>query len=137
MSQRFIPHRKSGYCPLPLQDEPTYLAASIGIKITTGLQILLTEAKSKSRMPDEISDTPEYKKFLNRLSENDYFDGEIEHSKKWTELEHKAKTFFMDSYESDSNESHRKACSKGKFYLMFHFSIFIVMFSDTTALRKN
>ena len=50
-----------------------------------------------------------------RLSKNDYFGGEIEHSKKWTELEHKAKTFFMDSYESDSNESHRKACSKGKF----------------------
>ena len=82
----------------------------------TGLQILLSEANSKSRtQTDDISETPEYKKFLNRLSKNDYFCGEIEHSKKWTELENKAKTFFVDSYESDSNESHRKACSKGKF----------------------
>ena len=88
-------------------------------------------------MSDKISDTPEYRKFLNRLSKNDYFGGEIEHSKKWTELEHKAKTFFMDSYESDSNESHRKACSKGKFNTWYTFFMFIIIFSDTTALRKN
>ena len=91
----------------------------------TGLQILLSEANSKSRtQTDDISETPEYKKFLNRLSKNDYFCGEIEHSKKWTELENKAKTFFVDSYESDSNESHRKACSKGKFIIRTLFCIY-------------
>lgn len=63
--------------------------------------------------------------FLKRLSKNDYFCGEIEHSKKWTDLENKAKAFFIDSYESDTNESHRKTSSKGKFITRIHILIFI------------
>ena len=43
LSQKFVPHRKSGYLPAPLNDDPNYLAFSLGAKLATGLQILLAE----------------------------------------------------------------------------------------------
>ena len=82
-----------------------YLPYTLGIKITIGLNILLQSSKKKS---SESSDGSAFSNFIKKLGQNGYFEGEIEHSKRWTELFGKAKSFFMTSYDDKkSNDSYR------------------------------
>ena len=122
LSQKFVPHRKSGFCPLPLTDDPNYLATLVGIKLATGFQILFSE-KSKNETENENSSRnlekdENFEKYLKKLKSNNYFQGELEKSKKWKILEQNAKSFY-DSFNDSSvelNLSHRKVTSTGLYF---------------------
>ena len=117
LSQKFTPHRKSGYCPLPLNDDPLYLAASIGIKIAVGFQILFSEkSKKETDSNDDMEESGHFQKFLHNLKQYDYFEGEMENSKRWKILYRNAKSFFWNINRGNANnQSHRKNTSQGTF----------------------
>ena len=114
MSQRFVPHRKSGYCPLPLNDDPLYLATLIGIKIATGFQILLSEKDTNHTADNRSFNEDGFKIFKQKLRQNNYFEGELEHSKRWKTLEENAMSFYDQMSDGlDQNISYRKITSLG------------------------
>ena len=98
-----------------------FLPYTLGIKITIGLSILLQSAKKSA---GSFSGSA-FSNFVKKLQENGYFEGELEHSKRWTELHCRAKSFFITSVDDKkSNESFRFQGSVFKaMFLMIRTSI--------------
>ncbi|CAG4947729.1 unnamed protein product [Parnassius apollo] len=63
----------------------------IGYKLACGYEMIMSESRK-----DKFSST-EYKKFLNNLTKNGYFKGNIEGSKDYKQLLDKANTYFMET----------------------------------------
>ena len=95
---------------MPLNDDPNYLAYTIGVKIVTGMQILLSEG-SKLKNQHEI-EPKQFEKFIQKLSTVDYFEGQIEGSARYNMLLERAKLFFKETLvtpdDEQKNESHRR-----------------------------
>ena len=95
---------------MPLNDDPNYLAYTIGVKIVTGMQILLSEG-SKLKNQDKI-EPKQFEKFIQKLSAVDYFEGQIEGSARYNMLLERAKLFFKETLvtpdDEQKNESHRR-----------------------------
>ena len=77
MCQTYKPDKRSGYLPLPLTTDPSYRGYDTGVKIVTGLQILLKSAKGKVA---KLSGS-NLSKFLEQLKSNGYFGNELENSR--------------------------------------------------------
>ena len=95
---------------MPLSDDPNYLAYTIGVKVITGMQILLSEG-SKLKNLDEI-EPKQFEKFIQKLKTVDYFEGGLEGSARYKMLLERAKLFFKEtlvtSDDEQKNESHRR-----------------------------
>ena len=94
-SCQVTPHRSSGWTRLT--DHETML----GFKLSLGAQILMTRKTRRKGAADEsltdAQQTKQFKLFKERLSNNGYFRGELEGSKKYRELESSAVKFYLES----------------------------------------
>ena len=99
---------------MPLNDDPNYLAYTIGVKIATGMQILLSEG-SKLKNSDSI-EPKQFEKFIQKLSAVDYFEGQMEGSARYNTLLERAKLFFKETLvtpdDEQKNESHRRQAAR-------------------------
>lgn len=103
--QQFTPDRRSGFV-LPPRSDPLYKAHELGMKLAHGFEILCSKAKvSSSESNAPVSANPQWKRFIESLTRNGYFRGEIEGSSLYKDLINSAENFFNQSVSSQSNLS--------------------------------
>ena len=95
---KFVPNTKSKW-RLPPPNDKLYKAAHLGYKLTCGFEILVARCTSSS---DEGADAEphgrKWNEYLENLKNNDFFRGELEGSKKYTELLKSAKEHFKEHF---------------------------------------
>uniref|UniRef100_A0A674MVF1 Ecdysoneless homolog (Drosophila) n=1 Tax=Takifugu rubripes TaxID=31033 RepID=A0A674MVF1_TAKRU len=73
LQQQFTSDRRSGFT-LPPHSHPQYRAHELGMKLAHGFEILCSRVRLPSSEPDApISCNPQWKRFLESLKKNDYF----------------------------------------------------------------
>lgn len=87
--QNYTPDKRIGW-NLPHKNHETFKAHSLGMKVACGLEILASQARSDG----DVEDEKDWHLFLERLNANNYFDGNIEHSKGYCQRLEKAKEYF-------------------------------------------
>lgn len=92
MYTRYTPDRRTGW-NLPATSHETYKAHTLGMKIAAGFEILASQAASSTNV-DELDNDKDWHLFMNRLNANNYFDGNIEHSKEHTRRLQNAKEYY-------------------------------------------
>lgn len=103
--QQFTPDRRSGFV-LPSRSDPLYKAHELGMKLAHGFEILCSKARMTSSEPNvPVSGNPQWKGFLESLTRNGYFRGEMEGSSLYKDLINSAENFFKLSVSSQSNSS--------------------------------
>lgn len=93
MYTRYTPDRRTGW-NLPATHHETYKAHTLGMKIAAGFEILASKAATSTDV-DDLDHDKDWHLFLNRLNANEYFDGNIEHSKEHTRRLQNAKSYFQ------------------------------------------
>ncbi|XP_061084895.1 protein ecdysoneless homolog [Conger conger] len=97
LQQRFTPDRRSGFT-LPAPTHPQHRAHELGMKLAHGFEILCSKCRQPSTEPDApVSCSPLWKGFLDSLTKNDYFRGEMVGSVRYRELMTSAENFFRQS----------------------------------------
>ncbi|XP_056902712.1 protein ecdysoneless homolog [Takifugu flavidus] len=103
LQQQFTSDRRSGFT-LPPHSHPQYRAHELGMKLAHGFEILCSRVRLPSSEPDApISCNPQWKRFLESLKKNDYFQGELEGSTRYRELMRSAEHFFKQSVAFESS----------------------------------
>uniref|UniRef100_A0A3Q3MKZ6 Ecdysoneless homolog (Drosophila) n=1 Tax=Mastacembelus armatus TaxID=205130 RepID=A0A3Q3MKZ6_9TELE len=101
--QQFTPDRRSGFT-LPPRSHPQYKAHELGMKLAHGFEILCSKCRLPSSEPDApVSCNPQWKSFMDSLTRNSYFRGELEGSARYRELLRSAENFFKQSVASNSS----------------------------------
>ncbi|CAG7786026.1 unnamed protein product [Allacma fusca] len=106
--QDFRPDSKCGW-NFPRPTSKDFKAHSLGAKLTTGFEILLSsscnseDAHSKS---DDIDCSKEYLSYLQSLKKFGYFQDYLEGSKPYRELVGRAKNFFRQNISRKNGEDH-------------------------------
>lgn len=99
--QQFTPDRRSGFS-LPLRSDPKYKAHELGMKLAHGFEILCSKARMPSSEPNApVSCNPQWKGFIQSLTRNGYFRGEMEGSALYKDLINSAENFFKQSVSSE------------------------------------
>lgn len=93
MHNNYLPDRRTGW-NLPLISSPHYKAHLLGVKIACGFEILASQAKSPTI---DFEKDREWLKYLESLKDINYFQSELEGSKKYQELLTQAKEFYQDN----------------------------------------
>uniref|UniRef100_A0A8C5DHH1 Ecdysoneless homolog (Drosophila) n=1 Tax=Gouania willdenowi TaxID=441366 RepID=A0A8C5DHH1_GOUWI len=102
--QQFTPERRSGFT-LPPRSHPQYKAHELGMKLAHGFEILCSRCRLPSSDPDAaISCNPQWKRFMESLIRNGYFQGELEGSARHRKLKKSAENFFKTSVASKSSD---------------------------------
>jgi len=111
LSLKFAAHRKSGYVPAPLSDEPDYLAFSLGAKLAAGLEILVNEGENGPT--GLVDDEKVFGDFVDKLTKRDFFGGNIIGSARHNELMDRARQFYRDTHDNEeTNESYRRQSAR-------------------------
>ncbi|XP_039995760.1 protein ecdysoneless homolog [Xiphias gladius] len=101
--QQFNTDRRSGFT-LPPRSHPQYKAHELGMKLAHGFEILCSKCRLPSSEPDApVSCNPQWKRFMDSLKRNGYFQGELEGSARSRELKRSAENFFKQSVASKSS----------------------------------
>uniref|UniRef100_A0A3Q3C4L5 Ecdysoneless homolog (Drosophila) n=1 Tax=Haplochromis burtoni TaxID=8153 RepID=A0A3Q3C4L5_HAPBU len=101
--QQFTPDRRSGFT-LPPRSHSQYKAHELGLKLAHGFEILCSRCRLPSSEPNApVSCNPQWKGFMESLSRNGYFHGELEGSARYRELTRSAENFFKQSVASKSS----------------------------------
>ena len=134
MCQTYKPDKRSGYLPVPLTTDPSYRGYDTGVKIVTGLQILLKSAKGKVA---KLSGS-NLSKFLEQLKSNGYFGNELENSRRWTELYNKALDYYKQNEIAEiSNDSFRAQCAKSVLKLRSEYEKDAIINFETDRLEVD
>jgi hypothetical protein len=80
-------------------------AQDIGAKLTVGFELLCLRSESRDMAKNPFV-SPEWRKYVQSLTQHGYFDGEMQSSKRYTELFEQAKSKFMSSF-TFNEESYR------------------------------
>lgn len=96
MHTNYLPDRRTGW-NIPLASSPHYKAHLLGVKIACGFEILAAQAKSSN---NDIESDREWQKYHDSLKNKNYFQDEIEGSKKYQELLQQAKDYYIDNRDS-------------------------------------
>ncbi|XP_063817542.1 protein ecdysoneless homolog isoform X2 [Pseudophryne corroboree] len=102
--QRFHPDKRSGYV-LPPRSHPKYKAHELGMKLAHGFEILCSKCSgSATDFTKRPLQCPLWAGFLNALKKNDFFQGEMEGSARYSELLKRAEIYFQQSvFKPDSS----------------------------------
>ncbi|KAG5670401.1 hypothetical protein PVAND_000669 [Polypedilum vanderplanki] len=93
----YLPDRRTGW-NIPLSTSPHYKAHLLGVKIACGFEILAAQAKSSTANNDvSIEMDREWQKYVDSLKDKNYFQNELEGSKKYQELMKQAKDFYIEN----------------------------------------
>jgi hypothetical protein len=108
---RFNPPPHSGFTLTPPTSH-THKAHELGMKLTCGLEMVLScvgKGEEGESGENHLMNDARWKKFLNNLQENDYFQEEVEGSRKHQQLMTSARDYFMTTAVSaaGSPEIHR------------------------------
>lgn len=99
--QQFTPDRRSGFT-LPPRSDPRYKAHELGMKLAHGFEILCSRARMPSSEPNApVSCNPQWKGFMESLTRNGYFRGEMEGSALYKDLLNSAENYFKQSVSSE------------------------------------
>ncbi|KAL7023594.1 hypothetical protein ACKWTF_012698 [Chironomus riparius] len=96
MHTNYLPDRRTGW-NIPLMTSPHYKAHLLGVKIACGFEILTSQAKSSK---SDLETDREWQKYLDSLKNKNYFQNEIEGSKKYQELLEQAKDYYKENRDS-------------------------------------
>lgn len=96
MHSNYLPDRRTGW-NLPPSSSQLFKAHLLGVKIACGFEILASQAKSSNV---NFETDREWQKYLESLKDKNYFQDELEGSKKYQELLQQAKDYFKDNRES-------------------------------------
>ena len=103
---RYFPDKKSGW-KLPLESDPTYKSAELGMKMTCGFEMLAEQASKRKKVAVSESSSlisgQKFELFLKKLQDAGYFQGEMEGSKKYTILYEKARQYYKTSTAADDD----------------------------------
>eukprot|EP00111_Clytia_hemisphaerica_P007767 TCONS_00022566-protein len=90
---RFVPERRSPW-QLPTTNDTTYKSKELGYKLACGFEILLSRYQMSQK--DGQPHGKQWQSFLENLKKNDFFQGEMEGSKKYKEFMSRAKEHFKE-----------------------------------------
>ena len=106
--QPFKPDKRSGFLPLPEKQDPKFQSVDIGIKIATGLQILLVAGRAAKKNKLNPVKGSDMERFVQKLKSVGYFGDHVEHSVAWTRLLETATNFYRQNENHvQSNDSFR------------------------------
>lgn len=92
MHNPFVPDRRTGW-NVPPQNDSTYKAHMLGVKLACGFEILASQAK-----PDEdVTTTRAWQKYFESLVQRGYFQEYLEHSNDYNRLLESAKEYFRSN----------------------------------------
>lgn len=100
MQAKFEPERNSPWRLPPFHDK-LYKPSALGYKLTCGFEILLARCSQDSK--DSNPSGRQWQQYLTNLHKNDFFQNELEGSKRYMELLKEAKLHFKEHF---SNEQH-------------------------------
>lgn len=96
MHTNYLPDRRTGW-NIPLMTSPHYKAHLLGVKIACGFEILTSQAKSSK---NDLETDREWQKYLDSLKNKNYFQNELDGSKKYQELLQQAKDYYKENRDS-------------------------------------
>lgn len=96
MHSNYLPDRRTGW-HIPLATSPHYKAHLLGVKIACGFEILAAQGKSSV---NDIESDREWQKYYDSLKNKNYFQNELEGSKRYQELLQQAKDYYKDNRDS-------------------------------------
>jgi len=106
--QPFKPDKRSGFLPLPDKHDPKFQSVDVGVKIATGMQILLVAGRAAKKNKLNPVKGSEMERFVQKLKSVGYFGEHMEHSVAWTRLLENATNFYRQNDEHvQSNDSFR------------------------------
>ena len=92
---------------MPLESEPGYKAAELGMKLTSGFEMLADQASKRKKVAvgesSSLMSGQKFDLFLNKLVDAGYFQGELEGSKNYTILYEKARQYYKTSTAADDD----------------------------------
>lgn len=89
----YLPDRRTGW-NIPSSLSPHYKAHLLGVKIACGFEILASQAKSSA---NNIETDREWQKYMASLNDKNYFQNEMEGSKRHQELMAQAKDYYREN----------------------------------------
>lgn len=95
---RFMPDRRTPWALPPTKDQ-TYKSKELGFKLAYGFEMLLSRYKSTKENGQPYG--KKWQSYLKNLKKNDFFQGELEGSKKYKELLEDAKVHFKEHVQHD------------------------------------
>lgn len=96
MHNNYLPDRRTGW-NIPPSSSPHFKAHLLGVKIACGFEILASQAKSPTV---DFEKDREWQKYFESLKSKNYFQHELEGSKKYQELLAQAKDFYEENQDS-------------------------------------
>jgi hypothetical protein len=96
MHNNYLPDRRTGWS-IPPSTSPHFKAHLLGVKIACGFEILASQAKSSVI---DFEKDREWQNYLQSLKDKNYFQNELEGSKKHQELMQQAQEFYQANRES-------------------------------------
>lgn len=96
MHSNYLPDRRTGW-NLPPSSSQQFKSHLLGVKIACGFEILASQAKSSAINFDTDR---EWQKYCESLKDKNYFQNELEGSKKYQELLQQAKEYYKDNRDS-------------------------------------
>lgn len=96
MHSNYLPDRRTGW-NIPPSSSPHFKAHLLGVKIACGFEILASQAKSSTI---DYEKDREWQKYFESLKSKNFFQDELEGSKKYQELLMQAKEFYEENRDS-------------------------------------
>lgn len=96
MHNNYLPDRRTGW-NIPPSSSPHFKSHLLGVKIACGFEILASQAKSSTI---DFEKDREWQTYLESLKGKNYFQNELEGSKKYQELLVQAKEFYQENRDS-------------------------------------
>ena len=106
---KYFPDKRSGW-KIPPDTDPSRKASELGMKLTCGFEMLASQAeKRNSSYSDLPNSSQKFERFIKKLEQSGYFQGEMEGSRKHSTLLEQARTFYSTSTgdENDPNSDLR------------------------------